>query len=104
MCGWIKKKPSTQGAVWPFYSAVNNQRYNLARGLPDGNLHTDRAVCALPAQEIFLNFQVCVNMEVLPEQLCMNFLHCENMRAVGVWRFFSCLTLAYLWPLRLRLL
>lgn len=41
MCGWIKKKPSTQGAVWPFYSAVNNQRYSLAGGLPDGNLHTD---------------------------------------------------------------
>lgn len=75
MCGWIKKKPSTQGAVWPFYSAVNNQRYSLAGGLPDGNLHTDRAVYALLAQEIFLNFQVCVNMEVLPEQLCMNFLH-----------------------------
>lgn len=76
--GGLKKKPSTQGAVWPFYSAVNNQCYNLAGGLkalPDGNLHTDRAVYALPAQEIFLNFQVCVNMEVLHEQLCMNFLH-----------------------------
>lgn len=48
------------------YSVVNNQCYCLAQGLqalPDSNLHTDRALCALSAQEIFYYFQVCVSVE-----------------------------------------
>lgn len=72
--GGLKKSPALRVQCGPFIPLLIISA-SLAGGLPDGNLHTDRAVYALPAQEIFLNFQVCVNMEVLPEQLCMNFLH-----------------------------